>query len=106
MSEADKNGWLPIETAPKDGTVILVYSPGGIDVDDHVYAWPDKSTLNVVPACWNTPDSKRSDYRAGWFVPWFFMEFGPYDDPSMDIIPVAVDDATHWRPLPDKPVAP
>lgn len=94
--------WQPIETAPKDGTVILVYSPEAVDVDEHVRRWPERSTLNVVQARWCAP--QYPDEEGGWYAPMFSLYFGPWDDPSTDIDPVDVT-PTHWQPLPAPPEA-
>lgn len=88
--------WQPIETAPKDGTVILV-TPGA-EVDDHTYTWPERYMLDVIPARWHEPN-QRTKEPAGWYAPFFWLSFGVWDDPSTDIDPVLLE-PTHWMPLP------
>ncbi len=72
------NGWLPIETAPKDGTWILVYEPT-----------EDAPSCHVVR--WGTPE------WGGGESTWVTMPLGPNPD-TYD-----ADDATHWQPLPASP---
>lgn len=74
--------WQPIETAPRDGGIILL-SDG----------------LLVVVGCWS-PDCHGEKY------PWAFVDdFSPYDLLTGDV-GVAVNaffNATHWMPLPEPP---
>ena len=69
------NQWQPIDTAPKDGTIILVY---------YIGPWDQK---HVLEASWC---SKDGDYNNPcWWPEWH----GTMID----------DHITHWMPLPDPP---
>lgn len=76
--EAAREGWEPIATAPKDGTLVLLREPGhltgriGCD--------------NVTSGYWRKHDA----YIAG----------GTWTDYRMGSV-----EATHWMPLPDPPVS-
>jgi Lar family restriction alleviation protein len=66
--------WMPIETAPRDGTEVLVYAA----MPDHLqWADPDKQLRQIVRVTAWHPD-------AGWCV----------DE---------LREASHWRPLPEGP---
>ena len=74
--------WQPIETAPKDGTPILVF-----DVSEHYGDAPRGQTVMVVRYRAYSPN----DYRAPggtWEAP-----YGP----------CSADNPTHWMPLPEPP---
>ena len=67
--------WEPIDTAPKDGTVILVYrEDAGIFTAHHV------SPASIVGGC---------DYSESWF--------------TTDGEDLTDDMPTHWMPLPEPP---
>jgi len=74
--------WQPIETAPKDGTWIIVF--GGITGDDE----EDRS---FAVAQWsNLLNGGTTDPR--WMFAWYDGGYyGQYYDP------------THWMPLPPPP---
>lgn len=79
--EAREAAWQPIETAPKDGTAILVYGPELLR----------EHTGHCMVVRWQTTEFST--------VPWWTIsdgKFGPYDlrGPS----------PTHWMPLPDIPI--
>jgi hypothetical protein len=76
--------WLPIETAPKDGTPIFVTAP--------LYAWPE-----VVR--WSGHDVELAD-EIGEDGYWAYAE-----EALADLAPVA-EDFTHWMPLPPPPQGP
>lgn len=71
--------WMPIETAPKDGTPLLVYSPDSVEPNIFTAIWVD----------W-------ADQRG-------FVVDGEFIDLSTEM---ALDcTLTHWMPLPEPPHA-
>lgn len=98
---AEAEGWRTIESAPKDGMPILAYVPNGAELDEHAYCWPEGMILKIVPVVWHEPN-ERTCAGSGWYVPWFSVGFGVWDDPSTDFYDVQVE-PTHWRPLPSPP---
>jgi len=66
---AARNGWRPIETAPRDGTRMLVTGGG---LQDEVEA----ASYNPVVACWNTESytlDDRDDEAEGYSRPSHWM---------------------------------
>ena len=92
--------WQTMETAPKD-TPVLGFVPYGVEIDDHVYTWPEDTLLRRVPMRWHEPN-ERTSRAAGWYVPWVVVVFGVWDDPSTDFEAIQVE-PTHWMPLPEPP---
>lgn len=74
--------WMPIETAPKDGTRVLIYMP-------------ESSSRKVQEAYWAQPFEGAEDDQCWWSTP-----YGPAGR-GYTILPKAV---THWMPLPPPPV--
>lgn len=74
--------WKPIETAPKDGTQILVYSKNDgvvwVSWDTEEIYYPDCNPEK----CWAVPGSHQ-DEQGGCY---------------------RIDDATHWVPVPKPPI--
>jgi hypothetical protein len=70
--------WLPIETAPKDGTTILAWS---------------KYLLEPVTAAW-----RRNAWMASWEKGAVIEYQGDYGTEYKDASPL-----THWQPLPTPP---
>lgn len=74
--------WHPIETAPRDGTPILVwdtYSKRAIEA-----RWEDEAVF----------DWEKDEYTGGFNARWAEIDsYGAY----------IVQDASHWMPLPDAP---
>jgi len=71
--QAEPQGWMPIETAPKDGTRILVCNKANY----------------VYPARWQGVESgKPADWPQGW---------------RDDVMFVAADGIVSWMPLPSTP---
>jgi hypothetical protein len=79
--------WRPIETAPKDGTIVLL--GGGTWGDDELAEAPRSMSARYYERRW---DGRLFSY---WVV--FSAEAGhslfPYENP------------THWQPMPSGPVA-
>jgi hypothetical protein len=77
--------WQPIETAPKDGTWVLLCG-GKI-----TYGWDSESYPPSVVGQWARPDSDIG-YRDDWQFAWYDSGcYGYYESP------------THWMPLPNPP---
>jgi hypothetical protein len=67
--------WQPIETAPKDGTRVLVYNG-----DIYVAAWEDSSMSLKI--------------KKGWVYACVATNWNYYE---------VVYEPTHWMPLPNSP---
>jgi hypothetical protein len=79
LAERQSDRWLPIETAPKDGSDIIVYNPSGEGIVGEAYYSNDNG-------------------RGGW---WWA---GTYEGEHMEE-PMHIRNAwpTHWQPLPAPP---
>ena len=83
VDEALANEWQPIETAPKDGTEVLVYTDVATVPVVHIARWEDGRD--------GYPDS----FEQGW---WSYTEHS--------VTQTLLEDwkqPTHWMPLPPAP---
>lgn len=76
LDEIRGDGWRPIESAPKDGTRVMLLDGGA-----YIARWSDECQHG------------QFDTRPGWQI--FECEDGFYS--------VAADGPTHWQPLPMAP---
>lgn len=74
--------WQPIESAPKDGTTVLVYF--------------NRHGIGVQSVSWTDRDGGHTSEHAHWHVD--DNKYGPYP-----LRGYAKQDATHWMPLPAAP---
>jgi hypothetical protein len=77
---ASAQGWQPIETAPKDGTEVMLHGPEGLDVAEWHAETEDEFESGVIVA---------PGFDAGFFGRIYAA--GCTEDP------------THWQPLPPPP---
>lgn len=82
--------WQPIETAPRDGTQILVWRMGHL----WIASWRSYWTLEDMRWVVRQPDSSRPA-EAGSVI-----SIGP---PTELETAVGISGPTHWMPLPDPP---
>lgn len=73
------SGWQPIETAPKDGSYVLVYPGIWTGVSCSVARWNEGKCKKTPRPYWDRLDSYGSILRNRQYKP------------------------THWQPLPEPP---
>jgi len=85
MTKANQNTnlWRPIETAPRDGTDILIYSP---EMEGCAIA-----LASALEDDEEDESKKDHDLYDTWYDTWG-------DGTPMDVVP------THWMPLPTIPI--
>ena len=82
--EVAPNGWQPIETAPRDGRELLLFSPYD-EPNEYVGFWG-----------WTELPQGHPDYWAGWSYVDELLINHCIDEPA----------PTHWMPLPEPPGSP
>lgn len=75
MSEEKKGGWSLIETAPRDGTHVLLFSPDSVAPQITVGFWMDDNAFPGGGAWWDSWNQR---------------------------FPIDAD-SSHWMPLPSLP---
>lgn len=89
--------WRPIETAPKDGTVVDIW------MVEEANGWREANAYFVVQGTEDLSEYTDGSYRAwsikrdGWWAPGHNYDGAPYFCDSSVMV------ATHWMPLPSPP---
>ena len=83
------SAWRPIETAPKDGTTILLHHQAETE-----WREPECNDVNTVVASWWEEEPDENGELGDWIC---YMDLPR--DPACPFKP------THWMPLPDPPPA-
>lgn len=78
-SPMDENGWLPIETAPKDGAAVLLFGR----VSDHPEGLVSFNGDSRITGYWDAMDQAWCASASTWVGPFI--------------------NASHWQPLPNPP---
>lgn len=86
------NDWQPIETAPRDGTPLLLYVPG-------CNSWNRKRGMpDIMTGIW---DDGYSQMDAGWYGDLGDIDHG-YESTGACFEHIRLS-PTHWMPLPKPP---
>lgn len=84
--------WQPIETAPKDGTSILIFTTGKFWRD----GWSDEDG-------WRHKNEKPHVLEAFWSKKWYNHDIGGWMPANCDEEYGQLYEATHWMPMPEPP---
>jgi hypothetical protein len=85
MTPDSAEGWRPIESAPKDGTQVLIHGAHGAIVA----WWGDREPVDFMS------DAPHEPHMC-----WLGHSNGKYDPVALRLDYI---EPTHWRPLPEPP---
>ena len=86
MADMETRGWMPIETAPRDGRFLLLHVPEGLE--------SGTVTVGAYYRCEDRAENGR--FKKGNWDGWLGMDAD---------VQSSWCDPTHWQPLPQPPEA-
>ena len=93
------NGWQPIETAPRDGSAILIYQPGsGARSRGHRECHMPEGALLEGECSYQYDDPRLQWYDDRRYAIGYWRPWGGWGNRNS-----AKVEPTHWQPLPEPP---